>query len=119
MASGLDGQRFAFNGYLPSDARERVDAIHDAERQSSRLRQTQVFIETPYRNEALFAALVEHCRPATLLCVACDLTLDTQWIASKSAAAWRGATVDLRKRPAVFLLLADDAGRRPQSNENV
>ena len=105
MASGLDGQRFAFNGYLPTDVRSRSDAIRDAERRSTQLRQTQIFIETPYRNQALFAALVEHCRPDTLLCVACDLTLATQWIASRSVKAWKGATVDLQKRPTVFLML--------------
>ena len=106
MASGLDGQRFAFNGYLPTDVRARVDAIRDAERRSTQLRQTQLFIETPYRNGALFAALVEHCRPDTLLCVACDLTLDTQWIASRAAGAWKGVVVDLQKRPTMFLMLA-------------
>jgi len=105
MASGLDGQRFAFNGYLPTDARERIDAIREAERRSTQLHQTQLFIETPYRNQALFAALVEHCRPQTMLCVACDLTLDTQWIASRPASEWKGLTVDLQKRPTVFLML--------------
>ncbi|MEO8937632.1 MAG: SAM-dependent methyltransferase [Burkholderiaceae bacterium] len=106
MASGLDGQRFAFNGYLATDARERAEAIHDAERRSAQLNQTQLFIETPYRNQALFAALVEHCRPDTMLCVACDLTLETQWISTRDSKGWRGVTVDLQKRPTVFLLLA-------------
>ncbi len=106
MASGLDGQRFAFNGYLPTDARERAEAIQQAERRSIQLHQTQIFIETPYRNLALFAALLDGCRPDTLLCVACDLTLETQWIASRTAKAWKGTTVDLHKRPTVFLLLA-------------
>ncbi len=106
MASGLDGQRFAFNGYLPTDARERAEAIQQAERRSIQLHQTQIFIETPYRNLALFAALLDSCRPDTLLCVACDLTLETQWIASRTAKAWKGTTVDLHKRPTVFLLLA-------------
>jgi len=112
MASGLDGQRFAFNGYLPTDARERMDAIREAEKRSSQLKQTQVFIETPYRNQALFAALVEHCRPDTLICVASDLTLATQSIASRAASAWRGITLDLQKRPTVFLLLAETAKTR-------
>ncbi len=123
MASGLDGQRFAFDGYLPSDARERIDAIRNAEKRSADLRQTQVFIETPYRNVALFDALVEHCRPDTMLCVARDLTLGTQWIATRAASAWRGVTVDLHRRPTVFLLLAAAGSRRPlrtgQSNVNV
>ncbi len=111
MASGLDGQRFAFNGYLPTDARERIEAIRASEHRSAQLHQTQLFIETPYRNQALLAALVEHCRPDTLLCVACDLTLETQWIASRAASAWRGVTVDLQKRPTVFLLLAAGAAQ--------
>ena len=112
MASGLDGQRFAFNGYLPTDARERVEAVREAEQRSARLRQTQIFIETPYRNQALFAALVEHCRPETMICIASDLTLETQTIASRAASAWRGAKVDLQKRPTVFLLLADGGPTR-------
>ena len=106
MASGLDGQRFAFNGYLPTDPGERGEAIREAERRSTQLHQTQLFIETPYRNGALFAALVAHCRPDTLISVACDLTLPSQWIASRTAKGWQGATVDLQKRPTVFLLLS-------------
>ena len=107
MASGLDGQRFAFDGYLPSDARERIDAIREAERRSAERQQTQTFIETPYRNQALLAALVAHCRPDTMLCVACDLTLDTQRVETRSVQAWRGTTIDLDRRPTVFLLLAE------------
>ena len=106
MASGLDGQRFAFNGYLPTDAEERAKAIGDFERLSSQHRQTQIFIETPYRNQVLLGAMLEHCKPTTLLCVACDLTLDTQAIATRSVEQWRGKTVDLHKRPTVFLMLA-------------
>jgi 16S rRNA (cytidine1402-2'-O)-methyltransferase len=112
MASGLDGQRFAFNGYLPTDAGERVIAIRDAEKRSSQFKQTQIFIETPYRNQALFGALVEHCRPDTLICIACDLTLATESIASHPASRWRGMTIDLQKHPTVFLLLAHDGSRR-------
>ncbi len=106
MASGLDGQRFAFNGYLPTDARARVDAIRDAEKRSATLKQTQIFIETPYRNQALLAALVAHCRPDTRICVAVDLTLATQAVATRTAAAWRDASIALHRRPAIFLLLA-------------
>ena len=106
MASGLDGQRFAFDGYLPADARERIDAIRAAEKRSAQLRQTQVFIETPYRNHALFTALVAHCRADTLLCIASDLTLATQSIDSRTVKRWAGVTPDLQKRPTVFLLLA-------------
>lgn len=106
MASGLDGQRFAFNGYLPTDAGERAKSIRDFERLSASSRQTQIFIETPYRNAALMAALLEHCKSQTLLCVARDLTLDSQSILTRSIENWRGATIDLHKRPTVFLLLA-------------
>lgn len=106
MSSGLDGQRFAFNGYLPTEARERAASIRDFERRSASLRQTQIFIETPYRNAALMAAFLEHCGPQTLLCVACDLTLASQSIATRSIEKWRGVGVDVQRRPTVFLLLA-------------
>ncbi len=106
MASGLDGQRFAFNGYLPTDGAQRAKAIRDFERLSTQHRQTQIFIETPYRNQALLTALLEHCKPSTLLCVARDLTLDSQAIATRSVERWRGTTMDLHKRPTVFLMLA-------------
>ena len=106
MASGLDGQRFAFNGYLPTDANERAQAIRDFERLSAQHRQTQIFIETPYRNHALWAALLEHCKSQTLLCVASDLTLETQSIATRSVENWRGRTIALHRRPTMFLLLA-------------
>ncbi len=106
MASGLEGQRFAFNGYLPTDTGERAKAIRDFERLSAQYRQTQIFIETPYRNHALLAALLEYCKPQTLLCVARDLTLASQSIGTQSIDDWRGATIDLHKRPTVFLMLA-------------
>ena len=106
MASGLDGQRFAFGGYLPTDAAARIRAIRDAEERSKRERQTQVFIETPYRNRVLLAALVECCRPDTLISVACDLTQPSQWIATKTARQWKGVEADFDKRPTVFMLLA-------------
>ena len=106
MASGLDGQRFAFNGYLPTDAVERVKAVHAFEQLSAKHRQTQIFIETPYRNRALLAALLEHCKPQTLLCVARDLTLESQSIATRSIEGWRATTIDLHKRPTIFLMLA-------------
>ena len=106
MASGLDGQRFAFNGYLPIDSARRVRAIRDCERRSANERQTQIFIETPYRNRVLLSALAETCAPATSICVATDLTLETESIATRPARAWRGSKIDLEKRPTVFLLLA-------------
>jgi len=110
MASGLDGQRFAFGGYLPTDAAARARAIRDAEERSKRERQTQVFIETPYRNRVLLAALLEHCRPDTWIGVACDLTQPSQWIATKTARQWKGVDADIDKRPTVFMLLARRTG---------
>ena len=105
MASGLEGQRFAFCGYLPRDAVERKRKIKELEDRSRRERETEIFIETPYRSDALLAALLETCSPATRLCVAADLTLPSESIISRPIAGWRGTPIG--KRPAVFLLLAD------------
>lgn len=107
MASGLDGQRFAFHGYLPARDPQRSKAIHALEKDSARLRQTQLFIETPYRNAALFQALLQNCQPNTRLCVASDLTLGSEEIRTDSIAAWRKTEAPtLDKRPTVFLLLS-------------
>lgn len=107
MASGLNGQCFSFHGYLPVREPERSKRIIELERQSRRETRTQIFIETPYRNAALFAALLEACRPDTWLCVASELTSDRECIATKRIDAWRAAPAPaLEKRPTVFLLLA-------------
>lgn len=107
MASGLNGQCFSFHGYLPLREPERCKRIMELERQSHREQRTQIFIETPYRNAALFAALLETCRPDTRLCVATELTTSGESIATKRIDAWRaGPTPVLEKRPTVFLLLA-------------
>ncbi len=107
MASGMDGQRFAFHGYLPVPDAQRRKAIQELEAESTRRRQTQIFIETPYRNTALFQSLLQHCRPQTLLCVATDLTLPGEAIATRSINDWRRLPApDFAKRPTVFLLLA-------------
>jgi 16S rRNA (cytidine1402-2'-O)-methyltransferase len=105
MASGLDGQRFRFVGYLPAEAQARRAAIVELERASARHRETQVFIETPYRNDALLADQLQSCRPATRLAVAVELTSPNESIAMKTIAAWRGHA-PIGKRPAIFLLLA-------------
>jgi 16S rRNA (cytidine1402-2'-O)-methyltransferase len=107
MASGLEGQRFAFCGYLPRDSTERTKAIRELERRSRRQKQTEIFIETPYRNDAMLTALLETCDPKTRLCVAVDLTLASESIATKRIADWRRAKASISRRPAVFLLLAD------------
>jgi len=106
MASGLEGQRFAFCGYLPRDAAERAKRIRELERRSRTERETEIFIETPYRNEVLIAALLETCQESTRLCIAADLTLLTESVKTQSVARWREAPPSIGKRPAVFLLLA-------------
>ena len=110
MASGLNGQSFAFNGYLPTDPVLRGKRIKELETRSRAERQTQLFIETPYRNAAMLEALVGHCQPATLLCVATDLSLESETIRTMSAAQWKsrlsgGKGPDFHKKPTVFLLL--------------
>lgn len=107
MASGLNGQCFAFQGYLPIDEAERKKRIVTLEAESAKRNQTQLFIETPYRNERMFAALLSTCRPETRLCVATDITCGTEQIATYSIAQWkkRPAPV-LNKRPSLFLFLA-------------
>jgi 16S rRNA (cytidine1402-2'-O)-methyltransferase len=106
MASGLEGQRFAFCGYLPRDAEERKKKIGQLEARSRRERETQIFIETPYRNDAMLAALLDGCAPATRLCVATDLTLASESVRTRTIAQWRGAQAAVGKRPTVFLLYA-------------
>lgn len=107
MASGLNGQGFAFRGYLPVEEAARSKAIAALEADSARLKQTQIFIETPYRNHRLLAALLAQCRPATRICVATDLTLPDEWVLTRTAAEWkRGELPDLNKRPSIFLLQA-------------
>jgi 16S rRNA (cytidine1402-2'-O)-methyltransferase len=106
MASGLEGQRFAFCGYLPRETPEREVRIRELERRSRSEKETQLFIETPYRNDALLASLLSTCSPATSLCVAADLTLPTESIATRSIADWRKAAPTIGRRPAVFLMYA-------------
>ncbi len=105
-ASGLEGQRFRFVGYLPADSAARRAALVDLERQSARDRETQVFIETPYRNDALLADILQACRPATRLAVAAELTSSREWIRMDRIEAWRARAEALGKKPAIFLLLA-------------
>ena len=106
MASGLEGQRFAFCGYLPRDGGERSRRIRDLESRSRKEKETEIFIETPYRNDAMLGALLESCAAATRLCVAADLTLSTESITSRTVDEWRRAKTTIGRRPAVFLLQA-------------
>lgn len=120
MASGLNGQSFAFHGYLPVDEAGRDRRIRELEAESARFARTQLFIETPYRNDRLFEALRQHCQPCTRLCVARDLTQGEEWIASRSIAEWRKAPApDLARRPTVFLILAEPEtqGTKPHATK--
>jgi 16S rRNA (cytidine1402-2'-O)-methyltransferase len=109
MASGLDGQRFAFHGYLPVDPAERSKTLRELEQRSRKGRETQIFIETPYRNRALLDALTASCAPSTLVTVAVDLTLESERIATHTASDWKkqAGAFDMHKRPAIFLMLAN------------
>ena len=105
MGSGFNGQNFAFNGYLPVDAKARGLKLKEMMRRITAERQTQIFIETPYRNNAMVKALSETLRPDTLLCVAADITdPDAESIRTRAAAKWRSAKYDYDKRPAIFLI---------------
>lgn len=107
MASGLDGQRFAFHGYLPVKDDERNATIRTLENESRQKHQTQLFIETPYRNGQMFSALLATARPETRLCVARGLTTAEEWIQTRSIQDWRGEPTPMLDRiPTVFLLLA-------------
>ena len=104
MASGMNGQRFSFHGYLPVEAAARAAKIRELEQRSKREDATQIFIETPYRNDQLLEALLEHCTGNTLLCIAADLTQPAESVATRTVASWRNERPALNKRPAVFLL---------------
>lgn len=106
MASGLNGQAFAFHGYLPQERAARVKAILDSERESRNRQQTQLYIETPYRNQALLADLLSTLAPTTQLCIASDLTGAAESVTTRTISVWRKSTPTLTKLPTVFLFLA-------------
>lgn len=106
MASGLNGQSFSFRGYLPAKTDERRTALKEVERLSKSLNQSQIFIETPYRNDALFSDMLKYLQPHTRLCVAADLTLPSSFIRTRSVEQWRREPVTIGKRPCVFIILA-------------
>ena len=111
MASGLNGQSFAFNGYLPTDTAQRAKRIKSLEERSRQEKQTQLFIETPYRNAALLEAMAAACQGNTLVCVATDLSLPTEEIRTQPASKWKAEIAarkmpEIHKRPTVFLILA-------------
>ena len=106
MGSGLNGQSFAFTGYLPVKTEERRSAIRNSEKHSSMANQTQIFIETPYRNDAMFADLVATCKGTTRITVAANITMPDAYIMTRTAEEWKRNPVTIGKRPCVFLLLA-------------
>ncbi len=106
MASGLPGQRFTFHGYLPVDKTERKNKLMELEQSARSRDETQIFIETPYRNRQMMEAIVENCADNTALCVAADITLATESIHTKTVAEWKKALPEIDKRPTVFLLHA-------------
>jgi 16S rRNA (cytidine1402-2'-O)-methyltransferase len=104
MASGLNGQQFVFHGYLPVKQSERIKKIQHLEKQAVSLKQTQIFIETPYRNNQLLQDILKTCQSATLLCVAADLSTDIEFIHTRNISAWKNQVPDLDKHPTIFLL---------------
>lgn len=104
MSSGMNGQSFAFNGYLPIDKSDKKTALKNFEKLSSDKNQSQLFIETPYRNNKLLEDILQVLQPNTHLCIACDLTLPTEYIKTFRAAEWKKVKVDLHNRPAIFII---------------
>lgn len=107
MASGFNGQQFTFLGYLPSDKSARVNKLKEIEKQSQHLNETQIFIETPYRNQHMLEDILASCSANTKLCIARNVSLETEFVVSKTIAEWKKSELpDLHKQPTVFLLLA-------------
>lgn len=104
MASGFNGQSFAFHGYLPIDANERIKKLKQLESRAYSEDQTQLFIETPYRNQKLAEDLLQHCKPQTRLCIAMNISCEDEYIVTKSIKAWKGKLPEMHKKPCVFLI---------------
>ena len=106
MASGLNGQHFSFLGYLPIDNGERIKKLKQIEEESSRKKCTQIFIETPYRNNKMLETILQHANSITQLCIAAELTSKNEFIKTKTIANWKKEKIDLHKKPVIFLLQA-------------
>lgn len=106
MSSGMNGQSFAFNGYLPVKSHERRAKLKELEKRSRNGRQSQIFIETPYRNDAMLGDILEVCEASTKVCIAADITLPSAYIRTRSVEGWRKNRVTIGKRPCVFILMA-------------
>jgi len=104
MASGMNGQSFAFNGYIPIDASEKKAAIKNLEKLSISKNQSQLFIETPYRNNKMLEDILSSLHPETYLCVACDITLPTEYIKTMRVVNWKKTKIDLHNRPTIFII---------------
>lgn len=107
MASGMNGQSFTFHGYLPIDKKERKQELKQLERISSEKNQAQIFIETPYRNMKFLEDLIQNLHSSTRICVACDLSLESEFIKTATASEWKNIKADLHKRPAIFIIQKD------------
>jgi 16S rRNA (cytidine1402-2'-O)-methyltransferase len=110
MASGLNGQRFTFLGYIPADKAARIQRLKEIERISAKNHETQIFIETPYRNQHLFEDILAQCQSNTRLCIACNISLEDEFIVTKTISEWnkmqKNTLPDLHKKPTVFLILS-------------
>ena len=104
MASGMNGQSFAFNGYLPIDKTEKKTALKNYEKRSADLNQTQIFIETPYRNNKLLEDMLQTLQLSTYLCIASDITLSSEYIKTLRIQDWKKTKIDLHNRPTIFIL---------------
>lgn len=104
MASGMNGQHFQFTGYLPIDSGDRIKALKQLEAESQERNCTQIFIETPYRNNQLLETILKSCKPSTRLCIAADLTGENEWVKTKTIADWKKEVPELHKRPVIFIL---------------
>jgi 16S rRNA (cytidine1402-2'-O)-methyltransferase len=105
MASGFNGQCFTFNGYLPIDNLDRNKKLKQLEEESARNNCTQIFIETPYRNNKMFENILLNCKSSTQLCIATELTSANEWVKAKTIAEWKNEQIDLHKKPVIFLLM--------------
>jgi len=108
MASGLSGQRFQFIGYLPIESIERCNKIRELEEESVKKKCTQIFIETPYRNNQIIEAILKTCKPDTKLCIAAELTSKEEFIKTKPIEVWKKEKIDMHKKPVIFLLMAGE-----------
>lgn len=104
MASGFSGQSFTFHGYLPRERHERIRKLKDLERTAQQKDQTQLFIEAPFRNQHLLEDILANCSPGTPLCIACDITMQSEFIKTKTIAEWKKQVPDINKRPTIFLI---------------